>query len=107
MAVNSQKRNLRQSQWTRENRDKMTFIFSKGMKDKIEQAVTLSNLSRSKWVELAINEKIARDAANAPELEDEAEDDAFCERLLLESMQVNDGETMSYDEVVAELGLAL
>lgn len=64
MPVDKKKRNKRQYEWASEKRDRINLLFSKGLKDKIQESATQAGMSKSQWVEQAIWEKMDRDAGN-------------------------------------------
>ena len=55
------KRNKRQQQWIDGNRDRINLVFSKGTKEKVQEAADLAGLSKSQWIEEAIREKLERE----------------------------------------------
>jgi len=61
MPVDTQKRNKRQQTWTNENRDRINLIFTKGIKEKVQEAADRSGISKSQWIENAITEKLKRE----------------------------------------------
>ncbi len=60
--LDTTKRNKRQQKWTDENRDRINLIFSKGTKERVQAAAEQAGLSKSQWIEAAINEKLERES---------------------------------------------
>lgn len=56
------KRNKRQQQWIDGNRDRINLVFSKGTKERVQEAADRAGVSKSQWIEEAINEKLARES---------------------------------------------
>lgn len=54
-------RNAKMVIWKRENRDRINLLFTKGIKEEVEDAASAAGVSKSKWVEEAIKEKLERD----------------------------------------------
>lgn len=67
MTEDKKKRNKRQQDWQNQSRDRVNMIFSKGFKDRVQEAAAAVGLSVSRYVETAVNEKIQRD--NTPNTE--------------------------------------
>lgn len=61
MSVDTKKRNKRQQDWINNNKDRINIAFTKGIKEKVEQAAKAENISKSKWIENAIVEKLERE----------------------------------------------
>lgn len=61
MAEDSVKRNKRNQKWVNENRDRINMIFRMGTKNRIDQAATAAGLSKSQWVQNAIEQQIKRE----------------------------------------------
>lgn len=61
MPEDIQKRNRRQQKWKDENRDRINLLFTKGIKEKVQEAADISGVSKSQWIEAAINEKLGRE----------------------------------------------
>lgn len=55
------KRNKRQQLWRDVNRERINMLFRLGTKDRIDQAATAASLSKSQWVQNAIDEQIKRE----------------------------------------------
>ena len=64
MTEDKKKRNKRQQDWQNQSRDRVNMIFSKGFKDRVQEAAAAVGLSVSRYVETAVNEKIQRDNGN-------------------------------------------
>lgn len=58
MPVDIEKRNKRQNNWIKENTDRINFYMPKGTKEKIQRAADLENISVTKWINEAIEEKL-------------------------------------------------
>ncbi|MDQ0153421.1 uncharacterized protein (DUF1778 family) [Moryella indoligenes] len=61
MPEDIQKRNKRQQKWKDENRDRINLLFTKGIKEKVQEAADISGVSKSQWIEAAINERLERE----------------------------------------------
>ena len=61
MPEDKQKRNRRQQKWTDENRDRINLLFTRGIKSRVQEAADRAGVSKSIWIEAAINEKLERD----------------------------------------------
>ncbi|WP_031552874.1 hypothetical protein [Oribacterium sp. FC2011] len=55
------KKNKRHTKWVIENRDRINLLFRMGTKDRIDQAATAVGLSKSQWVQNAIDQQIKRE----------------------------------------------
>lgn len=64
MPEDKQKRNRRQQKWTDENRDRINLLFTRGIKNRVQAAADRAGVSKSVWIEAAINEKLERDGEN-------------------------------------------
>ena len=64
MPEDKQKRNRRQQKWTDENRDRINLLFTRGIKSRVQNAADRAGVSKSIWIEAAINEKLERDGEN-------------------------------------------
>lgn len=64
MPEDKQKRNRRQQKWTDENRDRINLLFTRGIKSRVQNAADRAGVSKSAWIEAAINEKLERDGGN-------------------------------------------
>ena len=62
MPIDTKKANKRHTIWVNEKRDRINLLFSKGLKEQIQDAAKSAGLSQSQWVEQAIREKMDRDA---------------------------------------------
>ena len=62
MAIDKQKRTKRNQRWIDTKRDRINMVFTKGLKEQIQDAAKSAGLSQSQWVEQAIREKMDRDA---------------------------------------------
>lgn len=63
MAEDTVKRNKRQQKWRDENRDRINLLFSKGIKERVQEASDQVGMSKAQWVEAAILEKLERQNA--------------------------------------------
>lgn len=63
MAIDIPKRNKRQYQWEKENKDRINLTFTKGLKERVQEASDQAGLSKTRWVEAAILEKLERQNA--------------------------------------------
>ncbi len=64
MPEDKQKRNRRQQEWKNENRDRINLLFTRGVKNRVQAAADRAGVSKSAWIEAAINEKLERDNEN-------------------------------------------
>ncbi len=64
MPEDKQKRNRRQQEWKNENRDRINLLFTRGVKNRVQAAADRAGVSKSVWIEAAINEKLERDDEN-------------------------------------------
>lgn len=60
MAEDIAKRNKRLTEWKKENRELIQFMFEKGTKTRIEQACKVLGVSKSEFARQAINEKLEK-----------------------------------------------
>lgn len=58
MAMDIEKRNKRQYQWIVENKERISMLFPKGTKGKLETVSKKLGISKSEFVRQAIQEKI-------------------------------------------------
>ena len=58
------KRNKRQQKWLTEKKDRVNMAFTKGIKEKLQEAADAAGLSKTQYAEIAILEKIERDKNN-------------------------------------------
>jgi post-segregation antitoxin (ccd killing protein) len=58
MAVDTEKRNLRQYAWQKENRERISFLMEKGTKERINTAAQALNINASEFIRQAIDEKL-------------------------------------------------
>lgn len=63
MPEDTKRRNARQQAWQKEHRDRINFLMPKGRKAEIQAAALRCNMGVSEWLNEAIAEKIAREAA--------------------------------------------
>lgn len=61
MPIDTVKRNRTIQKWKDENRDRINLLFSKGIKEKVQEAADRSGISKSQWIENAIIEKLKRE----------------------------------------------
>lgn len=58
MAVDTQKRNTRQNEWNRQNIERISLVFQKGTKSRIDNACKVLGISKSEFARQAIEEKL-------------------------------------------------
>lgn len=61
MAVDTVKRNARQRAWTQEHMDRFEVYLSKGTKAKVDAAAKAKGLTRSKYMQMAIDKMLVED----------------------------------------------
>lgn len=61
MAIDKAKRNHTQQVWKDTNRDRINLLFSRGIKDRVQLAADAAGMSKSKWIEGAILDKLERE----------------------------------------------
>ena len=61
------KKNKRNQKWKDQNRDRINLLFRLGTKEKIDHAAAAAGLSKSQYVQLAIDNQLARDRAADPQ----------------------------------------
>lgn len=58
MAVDTVKRNKRQSEWIKNNQERINLLFEKGTKSRIDNACKVLGISKSEFARQAIEEKL-------------------------------------------------
>ena len=58
MAVDTVKRNKRQSEWIKNNQERINLLFEKGTKARIDNACKVLGISKSEFARQAIEEKL-------------------------------------------------
>ena len=74
MAVDTVKRNARQRAWIKEHMEAFQVNMAKGTKDKLEAAAKAKGVSRSKYLQMALDKMLIEDGYE-PVLKPEDEED--------------------------------